>query len=131
MRPATAPGGGTPRYACADAVISYAVSGRQLVDVAQRDVRPLGEEPLIVSDFSGQLHYAPIECEEINLRFFPNARLLGPENLNGATGVGTANEVLEGFPAPGRPGASDVHLACHAIAETSPCSRSSTWASSR
>ncbi|SNS00117.1 CHAT domain-containing protein [Actinomadura mexicana] len=111
---------GPSRYACADAVISYAVSGRQLVDVAQRDVRPLGDDPLIVSDCSETLYYAPIECQEIRLRFFPGARLLGPGSLTGATGSGTPDEVLEGFPAPGRPGASDVHLACHAFAGDEP-----------
>ncbi|MFG2016878.1 CHAT domain-containing protein [Actinomadura geliboluensis] len=111
---------GPPRYACADAVISYAVSGRQLVDVAQRPVRPVGDDPLIVSDTSGTLYYAPIECKEIRRHFFPGARLLGDEGLTERSGDGTPDEVLEGFPAAGRPGASDVHLACHAFAREEP-----------
>lgn len=104
------------RYACADAVFSYAASGRQLVEVSGRAVLARAARPVIVADPADELRYAVLESEAIRERFYPDARYLGTASSAGraADGRGEPEEVLAEMPSAGEPGASVFHLALHA-----------------
>jgi tetratricopeptide (TPR) repeat protein len=102
-------------YACAAAVISYAASARQLLQVSSQPARALGAEPVIVADPIAELGYAVQEAEAIRESCYPNARYLGSAPGRGsADGEGRPGEVLDVLPASGRPGASVLHIGCHA-----------------
>jgi CHAT domain-containing protein len=114
--------GGRFRYACAEAVFSYAASGRQLIDVAQRPARELAESPVIVGNSADDLRHAGTEAQAIRDRCYPAGRYLGPATSSGVRppdGDGTPAEVLELLPAATTPGASLVHLAGHAFTSAS------------
>ena len=104
------------RYACADAVFSYAASGRQLAEVSDRAVLPWPAWPVIVADPTGELPYAVREAEAIRECFYPGARYLGTASPagQGADGRGEPDEVLAAMPSATEPGASVFHLALHA-----------------
>lgn len=105
------------RYAVADAVFSYAASGRQLVEVARRPTLPLSASPVAVAPASS-LDQGKLEARAIVDRFYPDARYLGPGDA--ADGRGTPEEVLTAMPSVTGPGTSMLHLACHAIADDAP-----------
>jgi hypothetical protein len=94
------------RYAVADAVFSYAASGRQLVEISQRRALPLSASPVVLAN------KAIADC------IYPSARYLGPGDA--AAGCGTAAEVLAALPSVTGHGASMLHLACHAVADAAP-----------
>ncbi|MFF7454504.1 CHAT domain-containing protein [Kitasatospora sp. NPDC008115] len=106
-------GGGRPVRAVERAVISYAASARQFCEVVRRPRLPLGERPVIVGDPTGELMFAEAEAEYLHADYYPHGTLLG--YVEGAEGAGTPAEVLAALPAPGRAGASVLHLACHAL----------------
>ncbi|WP_344337384.1 CHAT domain-containing protein, partial [Kitasatospora putterlickiae] len=111
--------GGRPVRAVERAVISYAASARQFCEVVRRPRLPLGERPVIVGDPTRELMYAEVEAEYLHADYYPHGRLLG--YVEDAEGEGTPAEVLAALPAPGRAGASVLHLACHALpSEASP-----------
>lgn len=105
--------GGRPVRAVERAVLSYAASGRQFCEVVGRPRLPLGERPVIVGDPARDLLFADIEAEYLHEVHYPHGTLLG--YVEGAEGEGTPREVLATLPAPGRAGASVLHLACHAL----------------
>jgi len=109
---------GRRRYAVEVAVFSYAASGRQLVEVSQRPVLPLTSSPVILADPSSTLDEAKLEARPLAERLYPGARYLGPDER--ADGPGTPAEVLAALPSAAGPGASLLHLACHAFAEDEP-----------
>jgi len=115
---------GPYRYVLEDMVISYAASGRQLIDAAGRDALPLTSSPVVVGDPSGTLPGALREAQAIMSSHYPAARYLGAESPGWdqiADGAGTPDEVLAYLPAVGRPGASVLHLGCHGmVADTAP-----------
>jgi hypothetical protein len=110
-------------YACAAAVISYAASARQLLEVSRRPSAPANGTParaprtgpVIVADPTASLVYAIWEAQAIRDCCYPDARYLGPADQRGLSdGEGRPDEVLDALPAPGHAGASVVHIGCHA-----------------
>jgi CHAT domain len=105
------------RYAIADAVFSYAASGRQLVEVSRRPPLPLPASPVIAAPASS-LDPGKLEARALADRVYPGARYLGPGAA--AAGRGTPGEVLAALPSATEAGASLLHLACHAFADDAP-----------
>ena len=110
-------------YACAAAVISYAASARQLLEVSRQPPAPAngilapanGTGPVIVADPTASLAYTIREAQAIRDCCYPDARYLGPADQRGLPdGDGRPDEVLDALPAPGRAGASVLHIGCHA-----------------
>ncbi|PRX66973.1 CHAT domain-containing protein [Nonomuraea fuscirosea] len=65
-------------HACQRAIISYAASGRQLIEAIGRTYRPLLSRPVIVADPVGELmHNSRRECAEIGRLWYPDAARLG------------------------------------------------------
>jgi hypothetical protein len=107
------------RYACAEAVISYAASARQLIDVSRRGMRDVGERPVIVGNPALDLAYAGVEAQAIRDRLYPHAVYLGhaaPAFGRPADGQAEPEDVLRQLPSDTEAGASMIHLACHAVA---------------
>lgn len=104
------------RFACAEAVISYAPSGRMLIEVSRRPALDLQASPVMVGDPARKLSFAAGEAEAIAAGCYPAARYLGDvaSGLRQADGRGTPAELLAALPAAARPGASVLHLGCHA-----------------
>jgi CHAT domain len=120
-------GSGQSRHACAEAVISYAASSRQLIEVSRRPVLSLQASPVIVGDPTLDLPFAGLEALAIWEHCYPAARFLGhPGSLaaRDADGSGAPDEVLAQLPAATHPGASMLHLGCHADVVTSAPGRS-------
>ncbi|HEX3959470.1 MAG TPA: CHAT domain-containing protein [Trebonia sp.] len=108
--------GGPWRYALEGAAFSYAASARQLLEASRRPALPLHASPVIVAgpaaeDAATGGSAAGEEAAAIRDRFYPGACYLGPGCPDGA---GTPQEVLAALPSAARPGASMLHLACHA-----------------
>ncbi|MEU3621203.1 hypothetical protein BS329_07560 [Amycolatopsis coloradensis] len=97
------------RYACQDAIVSYAASARQFVDASGRGRRGWAREPALVGvagSASLEDHLIWVEAEIAALeRFYPGA------------GVGWPRQavVRRLLPHKGGPGASLLHLSCHAV----------------
>lgn len=108
------PGGGW-RYAIADAVFSYAASGRQLAEVSRRPVRPLTEDPVIVAPEKNMTCSMLLEALALRDRY-PNARYLGFASGDQVDGLAMPKEVLGVLPTRERAGASMLHLVCHGVA---------------
>jgi hypothetical protein len=120
-------GPGPVRYALQDMVISYAASGRQLLEVAGRPALPLESSPVVVGDPTDELTGARQEAQAILSRHYPAGRYLGIEPPGwdwAADGPGTPDEVLSELPAASRPGASMLHLGCHGVVSGSAPGRS-------
>ena len=118
---------GLVRYALQDMVVSYAASGRQLLEVAGRPALPLESSPVVVGDPTGDLEGALREAQAILSQHYPDGRYLGLEPPGWdrpADGPGTPAEVLGELPAASRPGASMLHLGCHGVVAGSAPGRS-------
>jgi tetratricopeptide (TPR) repeat protein len=117
------PDGALPRYACQQAVLSYAATGRQLAELARRGRVPLHDNPVLVVDPTGDLYWAREEVEAIRAAHYPRAAVLGAARGR-AVSLGTPEEVLGCLPGaersdgPGPAAApapnSLLHLGCHA-----------------
>lgn len=111
--------GGT-RYACADAVFSYAASARQLAEVVGRVRQPLASDPAFLADPTGSQVWPSIGAEAARSAFYPGAAYLGhPARLSGGA-TGTAAQVLRRLPSAERDGASMLQLSSHASVHDSP-----------
>ncbi|MBO3748986.1 CHAT domain-containing protein [Streptosporangiaceae bacterium NEAU-GS5] len=111
---------GTLRYACQDAVISYAASARQFIDARRYERRPWNQDPAVVR--VAGLYWAAKEAEHIHGRHYPDGRLLGgrPGAGGGHSLPATAGNVRDLLPGPRSPGATLLHLGCHAWASPRP-----------
>lgn len=107
------------RYACEASVLSYAASARQLGDAISRPRRPLQSAPVVVGNPNGGLPFATLEAEGVHQRYYPEAVYLG-SSATPPGNAGTPDAVLSWLPAPKRPGASMLHLGCHARTGSSP-----------
>jgi hypothetical protein len=107
------------RYAIADAVFSYAASGRQLAGVSRRPALPLAVDPVIVAPPAKDLESGLAEASAVR-GIYPNGRYLGcaaeRPGEPPADGPATPESVLRVLPAEHGPGASMLHLVCHGIA---------------
>jgi tetratricopeptide (TPR) repeat protein len=106
-RIATADG---PRYLCESVEVTYAASGRQLLDVAGRRPLPPTDSVVVIADPTSDLPGAAAEAKALEAGLYPGATI----------GAGTPEEVLRYLPGRAAPGASVLHLACHAYAGATP-----------
>jgi hypothetical protein len=110
------PGG--DRYACQDAVFSYAASARQFVDAMRRSYPPWEQVPVLVSDSEVSLYVTAAGIAHLYDEYYPAASVFGyarhwlaPEvpGLSAAT----PGDVLASLPHGDFPGASVLHFGCH------------------
>jgi hypothetical protein len=105
--------GGRPVRAVERLTLSYAASARQLQEVLSRPRQALDAAPVIVGNPDGTLPGAGTEARHIYAALYRSGgRLLG--SVRRAVGRGVPAEVLAALPGRGGPGASVLHLACHA-----------------
>ncbi|MFE4369424.1 CHAT domain-containing protein [Streptomyces sp. NPDC056835] len=109
------------RYACQDAVFSYAPSGAQFLRAAARDRLPTSGRRVLVTDPRLSLVWAEIETEALRSACYPDARRYG--EFVAAEGVpdapGSCEDLLAVLPGGGQP-AAVVHMSCHGVAGPSP-----------
>jgi hypothetical protein len=110
-RDASLPGG--RRYAVHDLVLSYAVSGRFLSDIAQRPRRPLWERIVLAS--AGDFPFARKAAAALASGLYPGAELYG--RASAPSGLASTDRILAALPGTSRSGASLLHLATHASSE--------------
>jgi CHAT domain-containing protein len=103
---------GGVRYACQDAVISYAASARQFVDACHRPHRAWQSDPALVRVPEGRLYFATKEVRGIYDRHYRGGVLLG--GSGGQQVRATAASVRALLPRRDCAGASLLHLGCHA-----------------
>ncbi|WP_249416610.1 CHAT domain-containing protein [Streptomyces sp. TS71-3] len=110
-------GGSGPvhRYACQEAVISYAPSGGQFLRAAARERIPVGGRTVLVND--PDMVWTDIETEELHTACYPDALRYGDSSADGT--AGTPNDLLTVLPGGSAP-ASVLHIACHALTGPSP-----------
>ncbi|MDT0318963.1 CHAT domain-containing protein [Streptomyces millisiae] len=112
---------GGDRYACQDAVISYAPSGAQFLKAAARDRLPTAGHRVLVTDPRLSLAWAEIETEALRAACYPDAHRYG--EFVAAEGVpdapGSCADLLAVLPGGGRP-AAVLHVSCHGVAGPSP-----------
>ncbi|MFI0370773.1 CHAT domain-containing protein [Actinomadura sp. 1N219] len=114
-------GDGVRRYACQDAVVSYAASARQFIEARRHGHRPWPSAAALVrvGGSSPPLYWALKEIEQIHRRHYPDGELLGGRRRPGRPGEArspgaTAGNVRRLLPGPESGGASLLHLGCHA-----------------
>jgi tetratricopeptide (TPR) repeat protein len=102
--------GGDLRYACQDAVISYAASARQFTEACRHRHRPWRSAAAMVRVPGSRLFFASREVQEIHRRHYADGTLLGGDPRARAS----ADNVRELLPRLGAAGVSLLHLGCHA-----------------
>lgn len=112
---------GGHRYACQDAVFSYAPSGAQFLRAAARDRLPATGHRVLVTDPSLSLVWAEVETEALRAGCYPDARRYGEFAVADGTpdAPGTCEDLLTVLPGGDRP-AAIVHVSCHGVAGPSP-----------
>ncbi|MEV5126330.1 CHAT domain-containing protein [Streptomyces decoyicus] len=110
------------RYACQEAVLSYAPSGAQfLAAAARRRMPPAAGRQVLVSDPELTLPWAEVETAALRAACYPGALRYGEFLLTDEArdAAGTPAELLAVLPGGASP-ASVVHLSCHALAAPRP-----------
>jgi hypothetical protein len=109
------------RYACQEAVISYAASGGQFLQAAARRRMPAAGRGVLVADPSLTLFWAEIETDALHSSCYPEAFRYGefPSAGEAPDAPATPEDVLAVLPGGERP-TPVLHLACHAVAGPSP-----------
>jgi hypothetical protein len=105
-------GAGDLRYACQDAIISYAASARQFTEACRRPHRPWHSAPALVLVPDSGLPKAATEIQEIYRRHYSNGVLLGGTDTESPPA--TPRNVRHLLPRRDSAGASLLHLGCHA-----------------
>jgi hypothetical protein len=111
-------GGSRPRFACQDAIFSYASSARQFIEASRRGVRPWPQAPVLVSDGDQSLADAALEVAHLHTAYYAAGKVFGaarrglPAHAPGTPGV-RPGDVLAALPHGLAPGASLLHLGCH------------------
>jgi CHAT domain len=108
--------GGDPRYACQDLVLSYAASARQFTEACRRPHRPWRSAPALVR--GPGLFFAKEEAEQLHGHHYPEGTLLG--GRPGRSPAATPENVRSLLPRLNSPGASLLHLGCHAAPAARP-----------
>lgn len=106
-------------YAVEKAVLSYAASGRQLIDAARRPRLDLTTDAVIVSDPTGELTWSNAEARALGRRY-PGSRRLARPTAAAGVGIADPETVLAALPSADTPGASLLHLSCHGYGLGSP-----------
>jgi len=105
---------GEVRYACQDALFSYAASARQLMDCTRRRRLPLNASAVFVANPSGTQIWPSISAAGAREVFYPGADYFGyPASLSGRR-PGTPEQVLARFASTEQDGASMLQLSSHA-----------------
>ncbi|WP_225094737.1 CHAT domain-containing protein [Streptomyces sp. CoH27] len=110
------------RYACQEAVLSYASSGTQFLAAATRRRMPPAAGPqVLVADPQLTLPWAEVETAALHAACYPHALRYGEFVGTGEPGdaSGTPAELLAVLPGGASP-ASVIHLSCHAVAAPRP-----------
>ncbi|WP_329282028.1 CHAT domain-containing protein [Streptomyces sp. NBC_01451] len=108
------------RYACEEAVISYAASGAEFLSAAARTRAVTGERAVLVADPWASLGWAPTEVEALHAAAYPEARLMG-HLPGGQDASGTPGDILAVLPGGDAALAATVlHIASHARAGDRP-----------
>ncbi|MFE4372683.1 CHAT domain-containing protein [Streptomyces sp. NPDC056835] len=116
------PGEHGHRYACQEAVLSYAPSGAQfLAAAARRRMPPAAGPQVLVADPELTLPWAEVETAALRAGYYPDALRYGEFFTTGEVpdAAGTPAELLAVLPGGASP-ASVVHLSCHAVAAPRP-----------
>lgn len=100
------------RYACQDTVITYAASARQFVDAARRQHPAWDDAAALVWVEDDSLRWTRREIESVQKHCYP-----GSTRLDGEVRAG---DILAHLPSDASPGASVLHLSCHAGDATPP-----------
>ncbi|CAM5538183.1 CHAT domain-containing protein OS=Streptomyces antimycoticus OX=68175 GN=SANT12839_016320 PE=4 SV=1 [Streptomyces antimycoticus] len=104
------------RYACEDAVLSYAPSGAEFLRAATRDRLPTTAGQVLVADPELSLVWAEIEAEALHAACYPDGLRYGEFPTAGAGDApGTPEDILAVLPGGGSPVAV-LHITCHALA---------------
>ncbi|MFH9858078.1 CHAT domain-containing protein [Streptomyces sp. NPDC017202] len=111
---------GGHRYACQDAVFSYAPSGAQFLRAAARDRLPAARGQVLVTDPRLSLVWAEFETETLRSACYPDARRYGRfVEAEAPDAPGSCEDLLAVLPGGDRPTAV-VHVSCHGVAGPSP-----------
>jgi hypothetical protein len=106
------------RYACQQAVLTYATSARQFVESARRRPRPWAHDPVLISDAEESLYLPAAGIAYLQTAYYPAAAVFGyardklADSVAGALAA-TPADVLGALPRAGHPGASLMHFGCH------------------
>lgn len=120
------PGGRRYRYACEDAVLSYAPSGAEFLRAAARDRLPTDAGQVLVADPELSLLWAGIETEALRAACYPDGLRYGEFPTPGVSDApGTPEDILAVLPGGGSP-AAVLHISCHALVGPHP-TRSALW----
>ncbi|WP_308403583.1 CHAT domain-containing protein [Streptomyces sp. 8ZJF_21] len=114
------------RYACEDAVFSYAPSGAEFLRAAARDRLPTTAGQVLVADPELSLVWAEIEAEAVRAACYPDGLRYGEfPTADVSDAPGTPEDILAVLPGGGSPVAV-LHISCHALAGPDP-TRSALW----
>ncbi|GAA1700764.1 CHAT domain-containing protein [Streptomyces yatensis] len=114
------------RYACEDAVLSYAPSGAEFLRAATRDRLPTTAGQVLVADPELSLVWAEIEAEALRAACYPDGLRYGEfPTATAGDAPGTPEDILAVLPGGGSPVAV-LHISCHALAGPDP-TRSALW----
>ncbi|MBO3676497.1 CHAT domain-containing protein [Streptomyces sp. NEAU-YJ-81] len=114
------------RYACEDAVLSYAPSGAEFLRAATRDRLPTTAGQVLVADPELSLVWAEIEAEALRAACYPDGLRYGEfPTATVGDAPGTPEDILAVLPGGGSPVAV-LHISCHALAGPDP-TRSALW----
>jgi len=116
------PDGGGYRYACQDAVFSYAPSARQFADLAGRQPRLWARDPVLISDSAASLYATTTGIRYLHTEHYAAGSVFGYAHTRLAPGVpgsaaATPADVLDALPHSMYPGASLLHFGCHGRAQ--------------
>ncbi|MFH8801014.1 CHAT domain-containing protein [Streptomyces sp. NPDC017936] len=103
---------GQYRYAVQDAAFSYAASGRELIQAADRPCAGADAAAVVVRDPTGDLEHARREAEGVRAGWPGPATLLGGKGTPDAYPA-TPNRVLSALPGRNSVPCALLHLACH------------------
>ncbi|GAA2363276.1 CHAT domain-containing protein [Streptomyces cuspidosporus] len=108
------------RYACEEAVLSYAPSGAEFLRAAARDRMPASAGQVLVADPDLTLLWAGIEAEALHATCYPDGLRYGEFPTPGAGDApGTPEDILAVLPGGTSP-AAVLHISCHALAGPDP-----------
>ncbi|MCQ8188112.1 CHAT domain-containing protein [Streptomyces rugosispiralis] len=114
------------RYACAEAVLSYAPSGAEFLRAAPRDRLPITAGQVLVADPELSLVWAEIEAEALHTACYPDGLRYGEfPTADVSDAPGTPEDILAALPGGASP-AAVLHICCHALAGPDP-TRSALW----
>ncbi|MFE2181761.1 CHAT domain-containing protein [Streptomyces sp. NPDC059455] len=114
------------RYACEEAVLSYAPSGAEFLRAAPRDRLPPTAGQVLVADPELSLVWAEIEAEALHTACYPDGLRYGEfPTADVSDAPGTPEDILAALPGGGSPVAV-LHICCHALAGPDP-TRSALW----